>query len=61
MWFLLLVFIFAMIAAWAPPQYCLFIAAIPFLLPLYIMMAPNKWYENLFYLLAVPALFLMIL
>ncbi len=42
MWFLLLVFIFAMIAAWAPPQYCLFIAAIPFLLPLYIMMAPNK-------------------
>ncbi len=61
MWFLLLLFVFAMLAAWAPPQYALLILGIPLLLPLYIVMAPNKWYENLFYAIAVPIVFLMIL
>ncbi len=61
MWFLLLVFVFSLLSAWAPPQYALLILGIPFLLPLYILMAPNKWYENLFYLIAVPTLIMMIL
>ncbi len=61
MWFLLLVCFFGLLSAWAPPQYALLILGIPFLLPLYILMAPNKWYENLFYLISVPIVFLMIL
>ncbi len=61
MWFLLLVCFFGLLSAWAPPQYALLILGIPFLLPLYIVMAPNKWYENLFYAIAVPIVFLMIL
>lgn len=54
--FLAIIVIFSFIAAFVPPQYCIPVAAIPFLIPIYILIKEHKWYESLLYLIGIPLL-----
>lgn len=58
MWYVILVVICSIIAAWAP-QYLLPIMAVPFLIPILLLMASNKWDENLFIMILGPILFFL--
>lgn len=60
MWYVILVVICSIIAAWAP-QYLLPIMAVPFLIPILLLMASNKWDENLFIIIPGPILFFYLL
>ncbi len=56
MLFFSLVMIFSFMAAFVPPQYCIPVATIPLLIPIYILVKEHKWYESVCYLIGIPLL-----